>query len=71
MFHKSYTAEQDAMRFKIFKPKYEELLAHNEKYARGEIYYPDYTIYNLDQTEQEKEYDMGRPQHWSPAAHGK
>lgn len=53
MFKLSFSSEEDAMRFQIYKKRWEEILEHNERYARGEIYYPIYTRPLLHETEAE------------------
>lgn len=53
MFKPDFPPEEDAMRYQIFKKRWEETLAHNERYARGEIYYPIYTRPLLHETEAE------------------
>lgn len=39
LFRLNYSPEEDARRFEYFRPNWEEVLAHNERYARGETYY--------------------------------
>ncbi|XP_072400161.1 protein CTLA-2-beta-like isoform X2 [Diabrotica undecimpunctata] len=36
-FNRSYSAEEDTKRFKIFKEKYNEIQAHNKKYEAGQV----------------------------------
>lgn len=59
----NYSSEEDKLRFAIFKLNYEEILEHNEKYARGVIYYPRYSDYTLDETPEEALERIKRPVH--------
>lgn len=58
-----YAADEDEKRFKIFKKKWEEVVAHNENYARGEIYYPMYAEPTWHETEEEAEERRKLPVH--------
>lgn len=59
----NYSSEEDKLRFAIFMLNYEEILEHNEKYARGVIYYPRYSDYTLDETPEEALERIKRPVH--------
>lgn len=59
----SYTGDEEALRFSIFKPRWEEIIAHNERYAKGQIYYPMYAEYTLAETPEEEEERRKRPVH--------
>lgn len=54
LFRLNFLPQEDAMRFQIYKKKYEETFEHNERYARGEIYYPIYTRPLMHETEAEE-----------------
>lgn len=62
-FGKSYTSEENTKRYIIFKTKWEENVQHNEKYARGDIYYPIWADPSFDETEEELQERIRRPQH--------
>lgn len=60
-YRKTYDAAEDAKRFLIFKKNWEETLEHNEKYAKGEIYYPNWSSSTFDETEEEYKERLSRP----------
>lgn len=61
LFRLNYTGDADVMRFRIFKRNWEEIIAHNERYARGEVYYPKWTDVLMAETEEERIYRERQP----------
>jgi hypothetical protein len=49
----NFPPEEDAWRFEIFEKEWQKNLAHNERYALGEIFYPILSWFIMHETKAE------------------